>query len=79
MTELNADVNLVSFSGDINNKTLVITVTGNTRLDIDEYVISIYEAYGISEFVTGDQRWIISAPEIRVMSELILEVTLYHA
>jgi type IV pilus assembly protein PilM len=79
IAELNANVILTSFSADSNDKMITITITGMTRLDLDEYVLSIYESYGITANVTGDQRWMISAPEIRVMSELILEVTLYYA
>lgn len=77
--ELNTDVNLLTFSVDDSEKTIVITISGTTRLDLDEYVLSIYEAYGITSLMTEDQRWIASAPEVRVMSEFVLEVTLYYA
>ncbi len=79
ISQLNPEVNLVTFDGNASEKTLVITVTGTTRFDIDEYVLAIYEAYGVSEYIDDDHRWIISTPEIDVISEFVLEVTLYHA
>ncbi|BCR35583.1 type IV pilus biogenesis protein PilM [Mariniplasma anaerobium] len=79
IAELNSDVALLTFSEDASDQMMVITISGTTRLDLDEYVLSIYEAYGKTDLMTGDHRWIISAPEVRVVSEFVLEVTLYHA
>lgn len=77
--KLNPEVNIVSFNANSSNENIIITVTGTTRFDIDEYILTIYEAYGTSEYITDDQRWIVSLPEIKVLSEFVLEVTLYHA
>lgn len=76
---LHDEVDLVNFNGNSNDKILIVTITGTTRFDIDEYILAIYEAYGTSEYITDDLRWIISPPEIRILSEFVLEVTLYHA
>jgi type IV pilus assembly protein PilM len=79
ISKLNADVDLLSFDCDANDQMVVITITGTSRLDLDEYVIAIYEAYGITDLVSDELRWIVSAPEVKATSEFVMEVTLYHA
>ncbi len=79
ISKLNANVNLLTFDCDATNQTVVITISGSTRLDLDEYVLEIYEAYGITDLISSEQRWIVSVPEVSVTSEFVMEVTLYHA
>lgn len=76
---LTSEVTINSLDVLASEKTIEITISGTTRLDLEEYVLSIYEAYGISDLETDETRWIALPPTIKVISELVLEVTINHA
>ena len=75
---LTSEVTINSLDVLASEKTIEITISGTTRLDLEEYVLSIYEAYGISNLETDETRWIALPPTIKVISELVLEVTINH-
>lgn len=79
ISELNNDVDLLTFNCNASEQLIVITISGTSRLDLDEYVLAIYEAYGITDLTSDESTWIVSAPEVNVISDFLLEVTIYHA
>jgi type IV pilus assembly protein PilM len=79
IAELDVNVSLDHVEVDAKSKTITLLVSGNTVLDLNEYVIRIYEAYGISTFDDGPNRWITSEPETSFLSELLMEVTITYA
>ena len=75
---LNPMVLLNSFEVNESENQIVIIISGDTREDLDEYILAIYESYGQSDQIEDDSRWIISAPTVDVFTDTLLEVTITH-
>ena len=79
ITELDTYIFLDHVEVDAKSNTITILVSGYTALDLNEYAIRIYEAYGILDNDHHPNRWITEEPEISFLSELLMEVTINYA
>ncbi len=70
-------LNSISINASDHSITLVIS-SSTTTLNLNEYVLDIYEDFGISQD-EDNSRWITNVPERRQISELVLEVKVYYA
>lgn len=78
--KLNLDITLNQISINSSDQSITLVISSQTTsLYLDEYVLDIYEAYGISDYEEEDGRWMTQEPEKRYISELVLEVKIYHA
>lgn len=79
MSELNANVIINSYQVKSQTKEIVIILQGNTESDLFEYMIEVYEAFGIVSGTDDETRWIISEPTYKFNNPLQVEVTIRYA
>jgi hypothetical protein len=77
--ELNSNVMINSYQIKSQTKEIVIVLQGHTESDLFEYMISIYEAYGIVTEVEDETRWILFEPTYKFNNPLQVEVTIRYA
>lgn len=73
------DINLSSTKFYANEKKIELTVTANSEFLLYEYVISIYEEYGVISGISSADKWIVSYPETTFTSSLTMKVVIYYA
>ena len=72
------DIVLDEFIYNTEDKTITLIIKSDLEINLFEYALAIYEAYG----TLGDptlSRWMISKPEATIIRESVMEVTIYHA
>ena len=79
IVEIDANISLDHIEIDAQSKTITLLVIGNTQLDLNEYVLRIYEAYGLSAYDDSETRWMMEEPTVEFLSELLMEVTITYA
>jgi hypothetical protein len=79
IVEVDANISLDHIEIDAQSKTITLLVTGNTQLDLNEYVLRIYESYGLSAYDDSETRWMMEEPAVEFLSELLMEVTITYA
>lgn len=77
--ELDSNLTIDRIEIDASTKTIKLHVSGLTELDLNEYVISVYETYGVIAGEDSETRWIVEEPETVSLSELLMEVTITYA
>jgi len=79
ISELNSNVFINSYQIKSQTKEIVLVLQGNTESDLFEYMIVIYEAYGIVAGTEDDARWILSEPTYKFNNSQQVEVTIRYA
>ena len=79
MSELDPNVILNSYQIKSHTKEIVIVLQGNTESDLFEYMIEIYEAFGMIDGTEDETRWIQFEPTYKFNSQLQVEVTIRYA
>jgi hypothetical protein len=79
LSKLNGNLELSSYQLSNQEQRIVLVITGLTETDLNEYLIQIYENYGIISGSPDTSRWMVSAPIRRSLSTLVMEVTVYYA
>lgn len=67
-----------SYQVDTKLKQIKIVIQGTTERELYEYVLAVYETYGITDQKT-DERWIEEEPTYRLTLTLTMEVTIQYA
>lgn len=79
MSELNSNVFIESYQIKSQTKEIVLVLRGNTESDLFEYMIEVYETYGVIDGIDEDIRWILSEPTYKFNNPLQVEVTIRYA
>lgn len=74
-----SQVTISKFSIDSVSKTIQITISNSTDYDINEYLLQLYENYGVIPNSENELRWIVSSPLIEKISSVKTEVTFTYA
>ncbi|MFA7055531.1 MAG: hypothetical protein WC134_03280 [Acholeplasmataceae bacterium] len=75
---ITSDIILDEFRYKTEEKTITLIIRSDLEVNLFEYALIIYEAYG----TLGDptiERWMISKPETKIIFESVMEVTITHA
>lgn len=75
---ITSDIILDEFRYNTEEKTITLIVRSDLEVNLFEYALIIYEAYG----TLGDptvERWMVSKPETKIIFEFVMEVTITHA
>jgi hypothetical protein len=78
-SQLGTDVFINSFLINEEDKTITLMITGNVEQDLYEYLLRIYEDYGIIEGVNDPLRWMDGIPGTKSISSNVMEVTVIYA
>ncbi|MDO9628821.1 MAG: hypothetical protein Q7I99_02880 [Acholeplasmataceae bacterium] len=79
ISELNSNVSLESYQIKSQSKEIVLVLRGNTQFDLFEYMIEVYETFGITANVEDDTRWISAEPTYKFNNPQQVEVTIRYA
>ncbi|MCF7930641.1 MAG: hypothetical protein K9L02_03915 [Acholeplasmataceae bacterium] len=78
MDELSGSLAVSRFSINTENNEIVILITATSEGELYEYLLNIYEAYGVTDGL-DQTRWMAEQPSRRFISSLLMEVTVYYA
>ena len=76
---ISGTLSISEYNVDTMEKKITITISASTEFELSEYLIQIYEDYGIVNENTDLSRWMTSSPERNNISTLVMEVTVYYA
>ncbi|MDI6452594.1 type IV pilus biogenesis protein PilM [Peloplasma aerotolerans] len=79
ITEMGANIELMNYKTNAIGNEIVFTITASTEYELYEYLIQIYEEYGIIEGNSDMTRWMVNAPSHKFTQTLVMEVTVNHA
>lgn len=75
---LSSDIIIDEFMYNTEEKTITLILRSDLEVNLFEYALAIYEAYG----TLGDptlSRWMITKPEATLIRDSVMEVTINHA
>ncbi len=75
---LAADVDILNYTYDAEASELVVTLVGPSRDALEEYLLAVFETYGVTDGV-GTTRWIDGFPVFETVGSNMMEVTFHHA
>ncbi|MBU1094246.1 MAG: hypothetical protein KKH01_07275 [Firmicutes bacterium] len=78
LDQISGSMQVELYSLDASTQQIMIVVSATSEAELYEYLIVIYEAYGITDG-TDDLRWMASQPSRRFISNLMMEVTINYA
>jgi len=78
LDEINGSLEVQRYSVDAEENKIILLVSATSEVELYEYLIQIYEAYGVTSTV-DDTRWMAMQPSRRFISSLLMEVTIYYA
>jgi len=70
---------IASFVLDQKTKTITLIIISDIPIILDEYIIRIYENYGIISNTSQSDRWMVSSPTTRTLSGIAREVKVTYA
>jgi len=77
-TLLGSEVGVINYQMRTTQKEIILIITSHSEQALYEYVIDIYESYGMTT-TPNDGRWMIERPSQRMTQPLVLEVTIRYA
>ncbi|MDA3932581.1 MAG: pilus assembly protein PilM [Tenericutes bacterium] len=72
------NIEIVNFDISVQDQTIILTIEGDTTHECLDYILNIYEVYGITD-TSSDDAWMVSEPTENIISDSIVEVTIYYA
>ena len=72
-------LSVTKYTVDSKTKKITIVISSNTEFELSEYIIQIYETYGITINSTDLSRWMMDSPIRKNISTFVMEVTVYYA
>ena len=78
LDEISGSLSVERYTLDSVDKKITMIISSTSEAELYEYLILIYEAYGITTD-NNDLRWMVSRPERRFISSLVMEVTITYA
>ncbi len=79
LSHVTDNLELASYRVNTSSKQIVMIIKGTSESELYEYVIGIYEDYGIMLGIDNQDRWITSQPARRFVSNFTIEVTIDYA
>jgi len=79
LSHVTGDLELASYRVDASSKQIIMIVQGTSESELYEFLIGIYEDYGIMQGIDNQDRWITSQPARRFLSNFTIEVTIDYA
>ncbi|MCR3906531.1 MAG: hypothetical protein NUK62_05865 [Tenericutes bacterium] len=79
INEMETNIDLLNYKTNASDNEIVITITALTEHELYEYLLQIYEEYGIVEGNTELSRWMLSEPIFKFTQSLVMEVTVNYA
>lgn len=76
---LGTDVVLTNYDVATADREIVLILVGTSITALNEYLIAIYEAYGITGDGTDPERWMDGFPAFAFVASDMIEVTIHHA
>jgi len=73
------DISIVDFEFDVENQSITMVISADDTSSGLDYILSIYETYGVIEEDTSSARWMIDMPEENIISQGMIEVVIYYA
>lgn len=78
LSQLSGSLEVVRYTLDASTHEIKIIISSTTEVELYEYLIVIYEAYGITDG-TDPSKWMANQPERKFVSSLVMEVTVTYA
>lgn len=79
LSQITGDLELASYRVDASSKQIILIIQATSETDLYEYLIRIYEDYGIFAGIDNQDRWITDQPTRRFLSNFTMEVTVDYA
>ena len=79
LSKVNGTLELSNYQISNDEQRIVLIISALSETELNEYLIQIYETYGIISGSPDPARWMTSAPIRRSLSTLTMEVTVYYA
>lgn len=76
---MDENITLRSFEFDTQAQKITFVISSDAEINLYEYIISIYEEYGIISNVEAANKWITRYPESSRVGNLVMEVVVYYA
>ena len=73
------EITLTKFTFSSQDKKIELSISGDSQTLLYEYVISVYEEFGVLNGVTNSDKWIVSYPAATFTSEFTMRVVIYYA
>jgi len=79
LSKVSGSLELSNYRINNDENEIVLIISSLSETELNEYLIEIYEAYGIIMGTPDQTGWMTSAPIRRSLSTLTMEVTIYYA
>jgi len=79
LSKISGSLALSNYQIDTAQKSIRLVVTATSEAELYEYLIMIYENYGLIPGSTDLSRWMTTQPEREFLSTYVMEVTVYYA
>jgi hypothetical protein len=79
ISQTGTDIDFRNFKFFAQEKKIEFTITADSEVLLYEYVIAIYEEYGIIDGISSNDKWMLYYPEATFTGSLTLEVVIYYA
>ncbi len=76
---ISEDMNLVSYKYFSEDKRIEVVINANSELELYEYVLSVYEEYGILDGADNTGKWITEYPTSSFIGTNTMRVVIYYA
>lgn len=77
--ELPLSVTITDYELNVAQKTITITITAEETQDLIDYILFIYEKFGVSDENINLNQWITTFPESDFLTDKVCEVIIYYA
>ncbi|MFW5794587.1 MAG: type IV pilus biogenesis protein PilM [Bacillota bacterium] len=73
------NIDILDINFEIQEKQITLVINGDSTIDCLDFVLLLYETYGISDANLNDNQWILNQPTHTIISDSIVEVTINYA
>ena len=74
-----SNINILDINFNVQEKQISLIIKGDSTIDCLNYIILLYEEYGISTSNLNDNQWILNQPTYNIVSNSTVEVTIDYA
>lgn len=78
-SQLDNEVSISDFEFNVKEKSITIIINGEKTVDIINYILKVYEEYGIDQENPSQIQWMTSLPETNFITDFVCEVVIYYA
>ncbi|MFO7969929.1 MAG: hypothetical protein R6U15_07480, partial [Candidatus Izemoplasmatales bacterium] len=73
------NINILDIDFIVQDKQIILVISGDSTLDCLNYILLLYEEYGISDENLNTNQWILTQPSHTIVSDSTVEVTIDYA